>query len=250
MAQCSFASYLSHEKEEELRQIAAAIVAPGKGILAADESIGEPGWPVWRSELSTMLQAAWPSACSRWAWRTWRRTGASTARSCSRAAPTWASTSRASSCSTRRSTRRRPRACPSSRCCARRASSPASRWTRAWSTWRARAARRRRRVGVLMGRLVNSLVTTRPGQPGRPLRPVQEGRVPVRQVALRDQDQRAHALAPGPAGDGQRAGALRVHLPAGVCTLLWLKHSHRVRRTGSCPSSSPRCCPTATTTSR
>jgi len=37
----SFAPYLSPEKEDELRQIAAAIVAPGKGILAADESVGE-----------------------------------------------------------------------------------------------------------------------------------------------------------------------------------------------------------------
>lgn len=35
-----FAQYLSKEKEEELTRIAAAIVAPGKGILAADESTG------------------------------------------------------------------------------------------------------------------------------------------------------------------------------------------------------------------
>lgn len=40
MAQCSFAQYLSPEKQDELRKIANAIVAPGKGILAADESIG------------------------------------------------------------------------------------------------------------------------------------------------------------------------------------------------------------------
>jgi len=39
MVLTSFA--LSPEKEDELRQIAAAIVAPGKGILAADESVGE-----------------------------------------------------------------------------------------------------------------------------------------------------------------------------------------------------------------
>jgi fructose-bisphosphate aldolase class I len=35
-----FPQYLSKEKEEELMKIAAAIVAPGKGILAADESPG------------------------------------------------------------------------------------------------------------------------------------------------------------------------------------------------------------------
>jgi hypothetical protein len=35
-----FPQYLSAEQEEELRQIANAIVAPGKGILAADESTG------------------------------------------------------------------------------------------------------------------------------------------------------------------------------------------------------------------
>lgn len=36
-----FAPYLSQEKQLELAQIANAIVAPGKGILAADESTGE-----------------------------------------------------------------------------------------------------------------------------------------------------------------------------------------------------------------
>lgn len=35
------AQYLSKEKEEELRNIANAIIAPGKGILAADESVGK-----------------------------------------------------------------------------------------------------------------------------------------------------------------------------------------------------------------
>ena len=35
-----FAQYLTKEKEDELRKIANAIVAPGKGILAADESTG------------------------------------------------------------------------------------------------------------------------------------------------------------------------------------------------------------------
>ena len=39
MAQCN-ANYLTPEQQEELRQIANAIVAPGKGILAADESTG------------------------------------------------------------------------------------------------------------------------------------------------------------------------------------------------------------------
>jgi len=36
----SYAQYLSKEQEDELRSIANAIVAPGKGILAADESTG------------------------------------------------------------------------------------------------------------------------------------------------------------------------------------------------------------------
>jgi len=40
MAQSSYGVYLTKEKEDELRKIAAAIVAPGKGILAADESTG------------------------------------------------------------------------------------------------------------------------------------------------------------------------------------------------------------------
>jgi len=36
-----FPTYLSKEKQDELRQTANAIVAPGKGILAADESTGQ-----------------------------------------------------------------------------------------------------------------------------------------------------------------------------------------------------------------
>lgn len=35
-----FVHYLTPEKEEELKRIANAISAPGKGILAADESTG------------------------------------------------------------------------------------------------------------------------------------------------------------------------------------------------------------------
>lgn len=38
-----FPTYLSKEKQDELRQTANAIVAPGKGILAADESTGTIG---------------------------------------------------------------------------------------------------------------------------------------------------------------------------------------------------------------
>jgi fructose-bisphosphate aldolase class I len=38
-----FVPYLTKEKEDELRSIARAIVAPGKGILAADESTGTIG---------------------------------------------------------------------------------------------------------------------------------------------------------------------------------------------------------------
>lgn len=36
----SYGPYLTKEQEDELRKIANAIVAPGKGILAADESTG------------------------------------------------------------------------------------------------------------------------------------------------------------------------------------------------------------------
>lgn len=38
-----FPKYLTTEKEDELRKIANAIVVPGKGILAADESVGTMG---------------------------------------------------------------------------------------------------------------------------------------------------------------------------------------------------------------
>lgn len=38
-----FAKYLTKEQEQELRTIAQNIVAPGKGILAADESVGSMG---------------------------------------------------------------------------------------------------------------------------------------------------------------------------------------------------------------
>jgi len=40
MAFASYGTYLSKENQEELRRIANAITAPGKGILAADESTG------------------------------------------------------------------------------------------------------------------------------------------------------------------------------------------------------------------
>ena len=36
-----FSTYLSKEKQDELRKTAQAIVTPGKGILAADESTGQ-----------------------------------------------------------------------------------------------------------------------------------------------------------------------------------------------------------------
>lgn len=37
-----FSEYLPEIKQKELRDIANAIVAPGKGILAADESVRKP----------------------------------------------------------------------------------------------------------------------------------------------------------------------------------------------------------------
>jgi len=43
MSGTRFYPALTKEQEDELRKIAAAIVAPGKGILAADESTGETG---------------------------------------------------------------------------------------------------------------------------------------------------------------------------------------------------------------
>lgn len=43
MSQSKYPQYLTPEQEDELRQIANAIVAPGKGILAADESTGSMG---------------------------------------------------------------------------------------------------------------------------------------------------------------------------------------------------------------
>jgi len=46
-----FCTYLSKEKQDELRQTAQAIVAPGKGILAADESTGQ--WSAYM--LTTIL---------------------------------------------------------------------------------------------------------------------------------------------------------------------------------------------------
>lgn len=36
----SYSQYLTKDQEDELRAIANAIVVPGKGILAADESTG------------------------------------------------------------------------------------------------------------------------------------------------------------------------------------------------------------------
>ena len=45
MSSSKFPKYLTKEQEDELRQIANAIVAPGKGILAADESTGMSPFP-------------------------------------------------------------------------------------------------------------------------------------------------------------------------------------------------------------
>lgn len=39
----TYFNYPSQELQDELRRIAQAIVAPGKGILAADESVGTMG---------------------------------------------------------------------------------------------------------------------------------------------------------------------------------------------------------------
>lgn len=42
----TYFQYPTPELQEELRKIAQAIVAPGKGILAADESTGELPWNI------------------------------------------------------------------------------------------------------------------------------------------------------------------------------------------------------------
>lgn len=50
------------------------------------------------------------------------------------------------------------------------------------------------------------------GRPGKTLRPVQERRLPLRQMALRPQDQHKHTLLPGDTRKRQRLGTLRLHL--------------------------------------
>lgn len=55
----SFPQYLTSEQENELRRIANAIVAPGKGILAADESTGKCKT---LSLDETTLYAVWPKS--------------------------------------------------------------------------------------------------------------------------------------------------------------------------------------------
>ncbi|KAG6439818.1 hypothetical protein O3G_MSEX001109 [Manduca sexta] len=57
------------------------------------------------------------------------------------------------------------------------------------------------------------LFHSRSRRPGPALRPVQEGRLPLRQVALRAEDRPQHSLVPGHLGERERARALRVHLP-------------------------------------
>jgi hypothetical protein len=62
-----FPQYLSAEQEEELRQIANAIVAPGKGILAADESTGKQVCGVLRKSFHSYCSLhanPWPLAQS------------------------------------------------------------------------------------------------------------------------------------------------------------------------------------------
>lgn len=53
----------------------------------------------------------------------------------------------------------------------------------------------------------------RSGRPGGAVRAVQEGRLPLRQVALRAEDRAQHAVVPGHHGERERARALRLHLP-------------------------------------
>lgn len=109
---------LTPEQKKELQEIAQKIVAPGKGILAADESTGmhvhqilKFRFTVQRAHDSPVcvcrLQAAWPNASPPSGLRTRRRTGAATASCSSR--PTSASTaaSAESSSSTKHCTRKR-----------------------------------------------------------------------------------------------------------------------------------------------
>jgi Fructose-bisphosphate aldolase class-I len=120
------------ELQAELQRIANAIVAPGKGILAADESTATCGK---RFQVSFLLELCGVAILMRLSYfrtldvRTPRRIVAHTA-SCS-SPPRMLSpqTSRESSCSTRPSTRKPPMAELSSKSSRRRESFPESRLT-------------------------------------------------------------------------------------------------------------------------
>lgn len=61
----SYTPFLTKEQQDELRSVAEAIVAPGKGILAADESTGMItdvfSYLLTIKMLMIMFQARWAS---------------------------------------------------------------------------------------------------------------------------------------------------------------------------------------------
>lgn len=131
---------LSPEQKKELSDIAQRIVAPGKGILAADESTGEAevGWLgsvvggegrlCSYGDPPRSVQEPWGSVCRRSTWRTTRRTAALSVTSSSPPMPPCPTVWAGSSSSTRHSTRSRTVASSSPRSSRRRALLLASRW--------------------------------------------------------------------------------------------------------------------------
>lgn len=108
---------LTPEQKKELSDIAQRIVAPGKGILAADESTGEPlfshfyfPWGDVSAEFTTerfpsSFKAQWQIASRKSTWRTARRIVGASVKSCSLPMPPSQTVLVGSSSSTRHSTR-------------------------------------------------------------------------------------------------------------------------------------------------
>ena len=70
-------------------------------------------------------------------------------------------------------------------------------------------------LGFLHTQYPSTVSRRRSGRAGGAVRPVQEGRRPVCQVAVRAEDRRPHAVLPLHAGERQRARQIRLHLSAG-----------------------------------
>lgn len=139
---------LSEVQKRDLHETALRIVSPGKGILAADESVGQspshcgtpgPTVNIIRYSVRTITtalcmsptQAAWGSVWPRSGWTTRRRTADSSGRFSSARTTASTAASEASSSSTRRCTNTRTAACPLSKWSGTGASWSASR-CRTW----------------------------------------------------------------------------------------------------------------------